>query len=204
VKLIDGLHDRTRGVPAEKITPVVDVGSLQVAFQHLDALGSVIRREDLEAVVGEFMANARTWTNVDSIGVIIGGVQAVELRDSKQVQDVHVFDSGPTKCSLRVCKGASHAMANPGDIINFTIRFDNIGAKPIGNVVILDSLTTRLEYIDNSQASVLSLAEPDSQAKPTKFSTEENEAGSTVLRWEIDQPLQPGDSGIISFSCRVR
>jgi len=204
VKLIDGLHDRTRGIGAEKITPAVDVSSLQVAFQHLDALGSVVRREDLEAIVGQFLVNARTWTNVDSIGVILEGVQAAELRDSKQVQDVHVFDSGPAKCSLRICKGASHATANPGDIINFTIRFDNLGDKPIGNVVILDSLTTRLEYIDNSQASVLSLAEPEANAKPTKFSTEENEAGSTVLRWEIDQALEPGDRRIISFSCRVR
>lgn len=204
VKLIDGLHDRTRGVPAENITPAVDVSSLQVAFQHLDALGSLVRREDLEAIIGQYLVNARTWTNVDAIAVMIGGVQAAEIRDSKQVQDVHVFEGGPAKCSLRICKGASHATANPGDILNFTIRFDNIGDKPVGNLVILDSLTTRLEYIDNSQQSVLSLATPDANAKPTKFSTEENEAGSTVLRWEIDQPLAPGDSGTISFSCRVR
>lgn len=204
VKLIDGLHDRTRGVPAENITPAVDVSSLQVAFQHLDALGSVVRREDLEAIIGQYLINARTWTNVDAIVVMIGGVQAAEIRDSKQVQDVHVYDSGPTKCTLRVCKGASHATAKPGDIINFTIRFDNVGVKPVGNIVILDSLTTRLEYIDNSQASVLSVATSDPDGKPPKFSTEENEAGSTVLRWEIDQALAPGDGGTISFSCRVR
>jgi uncharacterized repeat protein (TIGR01451 family) len=205
VKLIDGFHDRTRGVPAQRITPAVDVSALQVAFQHLEGLGSAIRREDLEAIIGEYMVNARTWTNDDSLGVILGGVQAVELRDAKQAQDVHVFDAGPTKCSLRICKAASHSMASPGDIVNFTIRFDNVGDKPIGNVVILDSLTTRLEYIDNSQRSVLSAAAaaaPD--AKPLKFSTEENEAGSTVLKWELDQPLEFGEGGTISFSCRVR
>lgn len=204
VKLIDGLYDRTRGVPAENTIPAESVGSLQVAFQHLDALGSVVRREDLEAIVGQYLVNARTWTNVDAIAVMIGGVEAAEIRDSKQVQDVHVFEGREAKCSLRICKGASEATANPGDIINFTIRFDNIGDKPIGNVVILDSLTTRLEYIDNSQQSVLSLATPDASAKSTRFSTQENEAGSTVLRWEIDQPLAPGDGGTISFSCRVR
>lgn len=207
VKLIDGLRDRTRGVPAEKITPLVNLSNLQVAFQQLQSLGTVVRREDLEAVLGEYMVNARTWTNVDAIAVTIGGVQAVEVRDAKQVQDVHIYETEPGKCSLRICKAASHSVASPGDIINFSIRFDNVGDKPIGNLVILDSLTTRLEYIDGSQQCVLSLSSqesPDNNASPIKFSTAENEAGSTVLRWEADLPLETGDSGVITFRCRVR
>ena len=41
--------------------------------------------------------------------------------------------------------------AQPGDEVEFTLRFDNVGDRVIGNVTILDSLTTRLEYIEGSQ-----------------------------------------------------
>lgn len=206
VKLIDGLRDRTRGVPAEKITPLASLTNFQAAMLKLEGLGTSVRREDLLAIIGEYMVNARTWTNVDAIAVSLGGVQAVEVRDAKQVQDVHVFETEPGKCSLRICKAASESIANPGDTITFTIRFDNIGDKPIGNLIILDSLTTRLEYIDGSQQSILSLASQKSldQKGAVKFSTAENEAGSTVLKWEADLPLETGDSGVITFRCRVR
>ena len=166
-----------------------------------------MRRDDLEARLAESMVNARTWVNDESVAVMIGGVQAVELRDAKQVQDVTLFESEPGKCTLRITKAASHSAASPGDIVSFSIRFDNVGDKPIGNLVILDSLTTRLEYIDGSQQCILSLADqnkPDAETSPIRFSTSENEAGSTVLRWEADLPLASGDSGVISFRCRVR
>ena len=35
--------------------------------------------------------------------------------------------------------------ANPGDEVDFTLRFDNVGNQPIGNVTIVDDLTGRLE-----------------------------------------------------------
>ena len=39
--------------------------------------------------------------------------------------------------------------------VDFTIRFDNVGNQPIGNVAILDSLNTRLEFVpDSAQCSV--------------------------------------------------
>lgn len=221
VKLIDGLRDRTRGVPAEKITPLLSLSNPQVAYQHLEGLGIAVRREDLEARLAETIINARTWTSDESVAVMIGGAEAVELRDAKQVQDVLLFESELGKCTLRISKAASHSAASPGDIVSFAIRFDNAGSKPIGNLVILDSLTTRLEYIDGSQQCVLSLkgqktpdpstrvpsADGASNAVPStavRFSTSENEAGSTVLRWEADLPLASGDSGVISFRCRVR
>jgi len=206
VKLIDGLHGRIRGVPNEKIDALVNVSNLQVAFQQLNALGSAVKREDLEALLGEYLVNARTWANVDEIAIMIGGVAAAEVRDAKQLQDVTLYETEPGKCSLRICKAASHSAAQPGDIVQFSIRFDNVGAKPLQNIVILDSLTTRLEYIDGSQICELSLSS-NKQAevsKSVRFSTAENEAGSTVLKWDIDQPLATGDSGVITFRCRVR
>ncbi len=207
VKLIDGLRDRTRGVPAEKITQSVALSEFQAALLRLQENKAVARREDLFAVDSRFVVNARTWSNPEAIAISLEGKPAIEVRNAVQVQDVHVYETEPGKCSLRICKASSHAEANPGDIIQFSIRFENVGDKPIGNLSIHDSLVTRLEYIDGSQQCLLSLkaqkTSPDS-AKAIKFSTAENEAGSTVLRWDCDLPLETGDSGVITFRCRVR
>jgi hypothetical protein len=60
--------------------------------------------------------------------------------------------------------------------------------------VLVDNLTTRLEYVPGSaQASV-----------KAAFAVEPNEGESLVLRWEIDDPLDPGEGGIVRFRCRVR
>lgn len=204
---IDSLRDRTRGVGAEKIIPPIDLTGYQMALRRLQSHGSALRREDLLALIGEYMVNARTWVSPEGLSIAMSGVAATQVRDAKEVQDITVYETEPGKCSLRICKAASHSAANPGDIVSFSIRFENIGCKPIGNLVILDSLVSRLEYIDGTQQCILSLASnktPDKDKNPIKFSTAENEAGSTVLRWESDLPLETADSGVITFRCRVR
>ena len=101
----------------------------------------------------------------------------------------------PPGCpKLRLVKVASTPFAQPGDEVDFTLRFDNIGNQPLSNVAILDSLNTRLEYVAQSaQCSV------DAQ-----FSTEPNEGGSEVVHCELCNPLNPGQGGILRFRCRVR
>ena len=81
-----------------------------------------------------------------------------------------------------------------GDIIEFTVRFDNTGDQTIGNVTVLDNLTPRLEYIPESQECNLK----------STFVTQINKSQSLVLRWEITDPLKVGQGGIIRFKCRVR
>ena len=61
-------------------------------------------------------------------------------------------------------------------------------------MTILDSLSTRLEYVpDSAQCSV-----------DAKFSTQPNEGDSVVVRCEVTKPLDPGKGGILRFRCRVR
>ena len=69
-----------------------------------------------------------------------------------------------------------------------------IAREPITNVAVTDSLSGRLEYVAGS-------AEADRDAV---FTTQENEAGSLILRWEIGGRLLPGDSGTLRFQVRVR
>jgi uncharacterized repeat protein (TIGR01451 family) len=100
---------------------------------------------------------------------------------------------GPDK-PLVLCKWASAECAQIGDIVTFYLKYSNYGAQPITNIAVNDSLTTRLEYIPGTARS----------DRDAVFTTQANEAGSLILRWEIGGKLLPGTSGVVSFQARVR
>ena len=82
----------------------------------------------------------------------------------------------------------------PGEEIEFTLRFDNIGDQVIGNVTIVDNLSPRFEYVpDTAKSSV-----------DAGFTTKSNDAGSLVLRWEVKDPVKPGAGGVLRFRVKVR
>jgi len=95
---------------------------------------------------------------------------------------------------LRVTKIASKIAARAGEDVEFTIRYDNLSGKKIGNVTIIDNLTRRLEYVPESSESSLK----------ANFINERNEVDSLMLRWEIIDPVEPHSGGLIRFKCRVR
>lgn len=82
----------------------------------------------------------------------------------------------------------------PGDIVTITIRYANNFSQPISDLVLSDSLSGRLEYIEGS-------AQTD---RPANFTAAANEAGSVVVRWELPGVLLPGQAGTIKFKAKVR
>jgi uncharacterized repeat protein (TIGR01451 family) len=99
----------------------------------------------------------------------------------------------PDKPLVRVKCADRHAAA-PGDVVTFTLRYTNLGGRPITDVAVSDSLSGRLEYVPGS-------AQSDRDAV---FTLQENEAGSVILHWEVGGRLLPGDSGTLRFQVRVR
>jgi uncharacterized repeat protein (TIGR01451 family) len=95
---------------------------------------------------------------------------------------------------LTLCKWTDAQAAKIGDVVTFYLKYTNHGARPITDIAVSDSLTTRLAYIPGSARSDHSAV----------FTTQENEAGSVILRWEIGGKLLPGQSGVVSFQARVR
>lgn len=133
------------------------------------------------------------WTDKQAVRVILDEQRATEMVGEKHVGTVYGTGELPTYPRLRIVKVASTQFAEPGDTIDFTVRFDNVGSQPIHSVTILDNLTPRLEYLEQSaQCSV-----------EAKFSTQPSEAGSAVVRCEIAKPLRPGEGGILRFRCLV-
>ena len=170
--------------------------AFQDAFKPYENL-SIIRLGQFDEAEMPFLAcgsnAAIAWSHTQAVQVILDRKTAMaDVKYDKALTTYTVDSPGPPR--LRLIKVASTPFANPGEVVDFTIRFDNLGAQPIGNVEILDSLNTRLEYIpDSAQCSV-----------DATFSTQPNEGDSVVLRCELSHPLDVGKGGILRFRCRVR
>jgi uncharacterized repeat protein (TIGR01451 family) len=146
-----------------------------------------------QAIVKRGVQAAVAWNGDQAAQVVFSERQAVAVVGLKQPGSVYQTDE-PGDPRLRLIKLASTNNALPGEEVEFTLRFDSIGDQVIGNVTIIDNLTTRLEYVPNTAKSTVAAS----------FSAVPNGARSTVLRWEIKDPVKPGEGGVLQFSCRVR
>jgi uncharacterized repeat protein (TIGR01451 family) len=148
---------------------------------------------DEKALVEKAVQAAITWTGDQAVQVVFENKQAVAAVSDRQAGVVYRVDE-PHSPRLRVIKLASTGNALPGEEVEFTLRFDNIGDQAIGNVTIVDNLATRLEYVPDSARGSVDM----------NFFTDPNGAGSSVLRFEILEPVQPGKGGVLQFRARVR
>lgn len=117
------------------------------------------------------------------------------------VSEIHsttltVIDDQPSDQpgQLRVVKVADRQSALPGEIITFTIRYDNLGPREVHHVRIVDNLTPRLQYVEDSATS----------DRAGQLVVEDNGEGSLVLTWELEEPLEPHTGGVVTFQALVR
>jgi uncharacterized repeat protein (TIGR01451 family) len=136
---------------------------------------------------------AIVWTHNAAVQVVLDGKKAVDVTGDQRAQATFRYDEPNSPC-LRIVKIASKKTAKPGEIVEFTLRFDNLGDQTIKKVVIVDNLTTRLEYVPTTAQS----------SRRADFTTEMNEGDSLVLRWDFADPLPPGEGGLVRFHCKVR
>jgi uncharacterized repeat protein (TIGR01451 family) len=190
---LDRLHDERNPVRVASVIPPTPLSDAVSALINVD-VSTVDHALSQEAIAlqGRAAIVETTWLP-ESVSVMVSGVAANVVSDAKQAAELYVFDI-PDRCSIRLTKQVSHQEAHSGDVIRFTIRFENVGPNKAGNVVIIDSLSPRLEYIEGSQVSSIR----------TRFQQEPNELGSSELRWEVESAVDVNDSGVISFDCRVR
>jgi uncharacterized repeat protein (TIGR01451 family) len=166
------------------------------AFKAYEDL-ALVRKGKMEmadlALLARSAEAAAMWTHTRAVQVILDGRGPMELvEDQKTLALMTTLPPGNPR--LRIVKLASTSAALPGEEVWFTLRFDNVGGQVIGNVTVIDSLDTRLEYVAGSAQC----------SRAAQFSTEPNEGGSQVLRCEISDPLKPGEGGIVRFRCLVR
>lgn len=143
--------------------------------------------------LAESIEAALTWTGKQAAQVLVDGRPVATATGDVMPNEAVRYESSP-RPKLRIIKLASKLVALPGDIIDFTLRFDNVGNETVGNVTVLDNLTTRLEFVPGSEQCSL----------PAEFKPVLNEGETHILRWEITDPLERAHGGIIRFKCKVR
>jgi uncharacterized repeat protein (TIGR01451 family) len=157
-----------------------------VLTAQVEALAGIQGRErpsGIESKAGPVeVANATTL-------VVIGQIEGVRVVGVAEKPE-HVLPDKP----LILCKWASAHSAQVGEVITFTLRYSNCGGQPITDIAVNDSLSGRLEYIPGSAKS----------DRDAVFTTQPNDAGSVIVRWEVTGKLLPGESGFVTFQARVR
>ena len=78
--------------------------------------------------------------------------------------------------------------------MTFAIRYENKGEREVTDVRIVDNLTPRLEYIEDSATS----------DRAGEINIKDNNEGSLVLTFTLDAPLKEKTSGVVTFQCLVR
>lgn len=140
------------------------------------------------------MLKARSWDHGQGAEVFIKENSPSNVQGGQKAMEASVVERPPGVPHVRIVKLASKQDALPGEIVEFTLRFDNLGIRKVGNVTIIDNLTPRLEYVEGSAECSLE----------ANFLTTENEGESLLLRWEIKDPIEPLKGGVIRFKCKVR
>jgi uncharacterized repeat protein (TIGR01451 family) len=124
-------------------------------------------------------------------GIIQGAGEQVMSWKPQELAGVELRRAQP---GMAVIKHVSTDVAEPGDVVTFSLQYRNMGNVPIGSVSIVDSLMPRLEYVKGSALGPAG----------TVFTAADNRAGSTELRWDLPGFLAPGAEGYVSFKARVR
>lgn len=142
----------------------------------------------------EGLGRAKTVVATEVAGQVeeLGVVRAVF--EPKNVTFVCEPDPQLPDQPLFIQKWASAESAKPGDILTFSILYKNVGGKPIREIAVVDSLSSRLEYLPGTAQS----------NREAVFLSQENEVGSLELRWEIKEPLLPNQHGVVKFQAKVK
>ncbi len=139
---------------------------------------------------------AQIWSR-EQYPVIQGKTESVTIGISEiRASAITVIDDlkSDKPGELRIVKVADKETADVGEIVTFTIRYDNLGPREVTSVRIVDNLTPRLEYVEDSATS----------DRAGKLVVQDNGEGSLVLIWEFDESLPEHTGGKVTFQARVR
>jgi uncharacterized repeat protein (TIGR01451 family) len=147
-----------------------------------------------EARIAMSIQAAHDWSH-DLYPIIMadtlqGGVVEATFRAA----DMTGIHDPRTPGDLRIVKLCEQTAAQPGDVINFVIRYDNVGGRELNGVRILDNLSPRLELVPGSV----------SFDRPGTLEVQDNNAGSQIIVFQLDEPLPGETGGVLSFQCLVR
>lgn len=177
---------------------VAALKSHSLLLNTYEELSYFLRGEILQANEARLAAGieaAVAWSRDENPVLIaqLGSLHEVTTK-FRLAEIVGVEDPRKDPGRLEITKVANRSTAKPGDIVTFAIRYENKGDREVTDVRIVDNLTPRLEYIEDSATS----------DRDGDIVVQDNDEGSLVLTFKLDAPLKEKTSGVVTFQCRVR
>ncbi len=188
-----GFRERTPLIGLENRQGLVGTHGSLIPYEDFTDIRRAMLDNSEKARLAQLVQAAVAWSHDAAVQVVIDNIATHEDVSIAAAQTLHIY-SLEGKPRLQVCKMASRKEARPGETVEFTLQFENVGDQVIGNVTVVDNLTTRLEYVEDSQSCSLK----------ANFSASQNQGESLMLRWEITEPMKVTEGGVIRFTCRVR
>jgi uncharacterized repeat protein (TIGR01451 family) len=188
-----GFREQTPPIGLDNRQGLVGLHGNQLPYEDVTDLQRRLLTNSEKARLADLLQAAAVWSQDAAVQVMIDNIMTHEQVATTGVGTIQIY-SLQGKPRLRVCKLASTQQARPGEEVEFTLQFENVGDQTIGNVTVIDNLTTRLEYVEDSQTCSLK----------ANFASSDNQGDSSVLRWEIVEPMKVGEGGVIRFKCLVR
>ena len=191
---VSGLDTDTATDSLAQIAKLVNHVKLINLFEDHTFFQRVELNQTEELYLAYGLQSTFQWTRDLHPVITASDVAGQEVIAKFQVEDYTGIEDKRTPGDLKIIKLADKHTAQPGDVVTFTIHYDNVGGRELHSVRIIDNLTPRLEFIPDSNAS-----DRDGQ-----LSVVDNNEGSLILTFDLAEPL-PGESGgTLSFQARVR
>lgn len=183
--------------PSEVYRPSILEGMVgtQLAAEQPGLLESDTLSQDRGAKHAEGSTQSVTWTHDKSAQAVVDLAGGNELAAPSGPQEAVTYGKpGGPPGTIEIVKSASQETAQPGDVVEFTLRYRNGGTTTVARLSLIDNLSPRLEYLPGTATSDL----------PAEFTATENDRGSAVLRWNLRDPVEAGKGGVVKFQGRVR
>ncbi|MEO9931916.1 DUF11 domain-containing protein [Rhodopirellula bahusiensis] len=190
---VDAMRDRNRGVPVENVQQIEVAEDVLALLTNIRQLSLSELDKSQLALVERFANAAIAWSIDESVEVEIQDLKPPTLTRDQKVDAVVVYDF-PEAGRVNLIKLADKQHAPVGDTVTFALRLQNVGDSPVNGVVVTDNLTTRLEYVVDSESASMD----------TEYSIQPNQAGSDQLIWKLTEELGVGETVTIEFECKVR
>jgi uncharacterized repeat protein (TIGR01451 family) len=195
------VRSRASGLEQEHLAAGIHQPLAPLGFDRpLPALENVtffltgLMSETEEPFLARSVQAALEWTRDEFPVVMASTAAGQELHVAFTGAEIIGIDDQKLPGELRIVKAADRATALPGDVVTFTLRYDNLGDRELFHVRIVDNLTPRLAYVADSATS----------DRPGDITVTDNGEGSSLLTFELDEPLPGRTGGTITFQARVR
>jgi len=132
------------------------------------------------------------WTCARAAMVMVGRQQAEVVAADRGTATLRL--ESPGRAELTLCKRAGSDTARVGEELDFTIYLYNSGDRALTDIVLVDALPGRLEFVPGSAAA----------NHPAEFVTDTGDDGSVVLKWQVQHTFKPGEGGFVRFRTIVR